>query len=158
MPQAMPSASLTWPCSLQWLHDMQTLPLVADAFCFSSLLSLRKTSDWSVASQLLQSMTRQTIQPLGTTGSWQIATSSLARDVPQREVVPVLLSFDAWRSSLEFFWSRTGDVFSSGALMNQLQKNRQWDLTLAHLETFQHCQCCDQQMYHAAIAALKDET
>ena len=58
---------------------------------------------------------------------------------------------------VDFFWasfpSIFPDVFSSSALMNQLQRWQQWDVALAHLEMFQGN---DQQLYHAGIAALKE--
>ena len=74
-------------------------------------------------------------------------------NTPQRSL-KIKLSVENQHIKVDFFWASlpSPDVFSSSALMNQLQRWQQWDVALAHLDIFQGC---DQQLYHAGIAALQ---
>eukprot|EP00435_Cladocopium_sp_Y103_P053131 s1573_g16.t4 len=159
---SLPS-STAWPLPLEWLHDMRRLPVAPDVFCGSSLLtSLRKESDWQLASRVLDSMTLQKIQGSSVmytaASDWQMSLAQGLRAT--RNLAPMILSFESgWRRCVDFFWASSHrspsiDVFSSSALMNQLQRWQQWDLALAQLEIFQGQG--DQQLYHAGIAALKE--
>eukprot|EP00434_Breviolum_minutum_P011578 symbB.v1.2.010211.t1/scaffold665.1/size175136/2 len=148
-----------WSLALEWLHGMRPLALPPDVFCFSSsLTSLKRDSHWRSATQVLQSMTQQQIEGNSVTSDittslcgWQRALSNF--NFNSRSLPSIILAFTgAWSQCLHF-WSFQQTLFTSSALMTQLQRQMRWEMALIHLEggNFE-----DHRASHATIMALKE--